>query len=431
MAIPLLLATCNKSTDFNPSASFGSGVDLTGSTLKSDQNHTSIYYSTDNGVTFTAYPVLKVGQKFQVKVSDDLLNKGAGLFLTNTTADDKSAPFYSFDWSASTPAPSNATSDVAEFTYNGSNKILVKIIDMHCPTDLSKYMGGWNVDEGTTVEVDSAGVKIKGPTPGKYLVGLSQDTHDAAKIWMSNVMGQGLNAYMNFTASSNYWDQKVTMPSQPIGVHGGTIAGTGKYDQCRMQLSLDVVYSFIDTVAVPKDTTIVKIDTVITIGGSKVHVTNYPDTTITPAHIAHIPYKYKWTYTFDEPAPLPKYCAYVPSSWTGAWLGVEACTGCSTDHNTITQDGSNPNKFWMNNWWGDGVPVYMLFTPSTNTFDQIVTVPSQSVNDPVDGSTTLPCTASGTGTYDQCKGTFTISSKYVIPNGTYAGTYTWVYNFHK
>ncbi len=427
IGLPLLFATCTQSTDFNPSASYGSTVDLTGSTLSGDQNNTSLYYSTDNGVTFVPYPALKVGQKFQVKVVDTKLNKGAGYFLTNTTSNGTSIPFFSFDWSASTPAPTSGTSDIAEFTYTGSNKISVKIIDMHCATDLTKYIGGWNVDEGTSIEVDSSDVKISGLKGGTYIVGLSQDTQDATKVWMYNVRGLGLNAYMNFSTSTSYWDQNVTMPSQPIGTHGATIKGSGTYDQCRMQLSLNVVYSFVDTVSLPIDTTIVKIDKTFKSGDSTLIVHNYPDTTITPAYVVHIPYQYKWTYTFDKPAP---YCAYDPSSWTGArTASIQQYS--EDDSENITVDGSNPNKFWMDNVWGDGGSAYFIMSPSTNYFDQFVTVPQQNVTDKAEG----PATISGSGVYDQCSGIITMGVTYtILPGGKHpgdAGTYSWTYLIHK
>ncbi len=114
------------------------------------------------------------------------------------------------------------------------------------------------------------------------------------------------------------------------------------------------------------------------------------------------------------------YCAFNPSSWTGVWGGDEvgACCG-GTDKNNITQDSSNPNKFWMDNFWGDHVPAYIIFTPSTNFHDQVVTLPKQTTAD--------PGVASGTGTYDQCSQTFTINTTYVA----FGGTYVWQYNFHR
>jgi hypothetical protein len=113
-------------------------------------------------------------------------------------------------------------------------------------------------------------------------------------------------------------------------------------------------------------------------------------------------------------------CNYSAASWKGVWKGDEvgACCG-GMDLNNITQDPSNPNKFIMDNFWGDGVNAYILLSPSTTYWDQIVTLPSQTTSE---GGK-----ASGTGTYDQCRGTFTINTTYVIGGKSY----NWQYNFHR
>jgi photosystem II stability/assembly factor-like uncharacterized protein len=105
-------------------------------------------------------------------------------------------------------------------------------------------------------------------------------------------------------------------------------------------------------------------------------------------------------------------CPYVASSWTGDWGGDEVGSCCGgTDNNTIRQDGTNPNKFIMDNFWGDGVDAYFILTPSsTSVFDQVLTMPQQVTSE---GGT-----ASGTGTYDQCAETFTIATKYSFPGLT-------------
>jgi hypothetical protein len=105
-------------------------------------------------------------------------------------------------------------------------------------------------------------------------------------------------------------------------------------------------------------------------------------------------------------------CPYNASSWTGAWGGDEvgACCG-GTDANAIRQDATDPNKFIMDNFWGDGVDAYFILTPSTTSvFDQVLTMPKQTTSEGY--------IASGTGTYDQCAGTFTIATKYTLPGLT-------------
>jgi len=114
------------------------------------------------------------------------------------------------------------------------------------------------------------------------------------------------------------------------------------------------------------------------------------------------------------------YSAFNASSWTGAWVGTESGACCSGDDSqTLTADPGNPNKITMDNWWADGVDVYMIFNPSTSIIDQTITIPEQTTSE---GGV-----ASGTGTYDQCRGTFVIASKYTIGGSTY----TWNYIFAK
>jgi hypothetical protein len=114
------------------------------------------------------------------------------------------------------------------------------------------------------------------------------------------------------------------------------------------------------------------------------------------------------------------YSPFNAASWTGEWGGDEvgACCG-GTDANNIRQDTSNPNKLIMDNFWGDGVDAYMIFSPSTSLADQVVTIPTQTTSE---GGV-----ASGTGTYEQCYGTFTINTTYKIGGKTY----NWQYNFHR
>lgn len=106
---------------------------------------------------------------------------------------------------------------------------------------------------------------------------------------------------------------------------------------------------------------------------------------------------------------MTDYCPYDASIWGGSWVGTEIPG--SVDDNTLTQDGADPNKYIMDNWWGDGVDAYIIFTPSTDPSTQIVTVPTQTTSE---GGV-----ASGTGTYNQCLGEFTLNAKYVLGGTTY------------
>lgn len=121
---------------------------------------------------------------------------------------------------------------------------------------------------------------------------------------------------------------------------------------------------------------------------------------------------------------ITDYVPYQAATWTGAWVGTEdgACCG-GDDANTLTADPNDPNKIIMNNYWGDHVDVYMIFKPSTNAGDQIVTIPEQTTSEGGE--------ASGTGTYDQCRNTFVIAAKYVIDveGDEEPETFEWDYYF--
>ncbi|MEJ0029460.1 MAG: hypothetical protein WDO15_03435 [Bacteroidota bacterium] len=119
-------------------------------------------------------------------------------------------------------------------------------------------------------------------------------------------------------------------------------------------------------------------------------------------------------------AIVSDYTAYSAGTWTGAWIGTENGACCSGDDpQTMTADPADPNKITMDNWWADGVDVTIMFTPSTGTADQTISIPTQTTSE--NG------VASGTGTYDQCRGVFTLAAKYVIGGKTY----TWSYEFAK
>jgi len=114
---------------------------------------------------------------------------------------------------------------------------------------------------------------------------------------------------------------------------------------------------------------------------------------------------------------MTDYCAYDANSWSGVYASQESGACCnSLEDNKFTQDPSDPNKWIMDNWWGDAVDAYVVFTPSTQPDDQIVTVPTQTTSE---GGV-----ASGTGTYNQCLKTMTISCKYVLGGATYQWTYS-------
>ncbi|HQQ98362.1 MAG TPA: hypothetical protein PLX35_13920 [Cyclobacteriaceae bacterium] len=129
-----------------------------------------------------------------------------------------------------------------------------------------------------------------------------------------------------------------------------------------------------------------------------------------------------------------KYCDYVEDSWTGKWVGTEAGSCCSGDDvNNIVKIA--PNTFQMDDFWGykEAGPGYtpvsavVVFTPSTNLNNQIMTFPAQNVVDPNDGNDGKEKILASPGTYDQCKNIWSSKVTYVF-GGT---NYTWVYSFRK
>ena len=114
------------------------------------------------------------------------------------------------------------------------------------------------------------------------------------------------------------------------------------------------------------------------------------------------------------------YKPYSQATWTGAWIGTEDGACCAgDDSNGITQDPANPNKFTMDNFWGDHVDAFFIMAPSTNWFDQTVEMPEQETSE---GGI-----ASGSGTYDQCRNTFTLATTYILDGDTLV----FDYNFHR
>ncbi|MEK6782989.1 MAG: hypothetical protein AABY93_14920 [Bacteroidota bacterium] len=115
--------------------------------------------------------------------------------------------------------------------------------------------------------------------------------------------------------------------------------------------------------------------------------------------------------------PMIGYCPYDPTVWPGVWLSVEAPG--TTEDNVITRDPdltNFPNRFHLDNWWGDGVDVYIDFNPSTDPYTQTIDIPTQT--------TTEDGVASGTGVYDQCTETITLQARYVIGGNTYDFIYS-------
>ena len=110
------------------------------------------------------------------------------------------------------------------------------------------------------------------------------------------------------------------------------------------------------------------------------------------------------------------FCPY-EANWAGTYTANEvyASSAYGPYNVTFSQDPGNPNRYNFTNFWDYGLPAYVVFTPTADDPDgQIVEFPEQIV----DGET-----LTGTGTYDQCLGSFKIQTNY-------AGS-DWRYDFKK
>jgi len=102
---------------------------------------------------------------------------------------------------------------------------------------------------------------------------------------------------------------------------------------------------------------------------------------------------------------MTDYCAYNASLWAGTYAASEARSTVYGPYDLVlTQDGSNPNRFNITNFYdcGDNSR-YIVFSVSSNPATQVVSFPSQ---------TTATGTVSGTGTYNQCLRTLSINVTY-------------------
>ena len=227
----LLVVTCTKDKD-KVFATLTSNVDLTGSTLAADQASTALLFSTDGGTTYQNFGDIKAGQKFKVQILDRTLGH-------NLKAND----FYAFDWSASNPKPTDATSDSPEFTMSsGDNKILVTVLDAHCNFEASSWLGDWGGAEGP-VSLNGVVVVADGGTDDITIIA---DSGTPNGFIMDNYFTDGPLELVHFTmsTSTSAKDQIVTIPQQIAPKTGGTVSGSGTYDQCRGVFTIDA--KFID-----------------------------------------------------------------------------------------------------------------------------------------------------------------------------------------
>jgi len=111
------------------------------------------------------------------------------------------------------------------------------------------------------------------------------------------------------------------------------------------------------------------------------------------------------TYTVTD------YCTYDQNAWGGDYNATETSDfygGYGPYTVTLVQDGTNKDKYTTSNWYDSGIPIYMVFSSSTDVASQVVTVPAQDYQ-----ASTLR-TISATGKYNQCLKIITFNFVYKV-----------------
>jgi hypothetical protein len=114
----LVLISCDKDDD-DKITKFDSKVDVSSSSIVADKYQMTLKFSTDNGTTWVDYPIVKVGQSYQVKVIDE---------KTGTDATEESC--FVSDWSSSNPQPAGVDGGVATFTMSSTNELIAKVTNV-------------------------------------------------------------------------------------------------------------------------------------------------------------------------------------------------------------------------------------------------------------------------------------------------------------
>ena len=232
LVLPLLLGMCTKE-DKQP-FQLHSKVNVENSSVKDDFNVTTLWFSTNDGKSYSANPVLAVGKKFKVRVMDE----NTGLFLINSNC-------FAPDWSLSNPKPDNAASDSPDFTLAESLSLHVVVTNLWLPPDPSSWAGDWVGAEGTLLK-NGASLGAGSNDDMPFTVDPANTSNG---LIMDNFFGDGAGVTVNFVLnpSTNLEDQTVTVPTQTTS-EGGVAAGSGTFDQCTKALTISVTYTFGATV---------------------------------------------------------------------------------------------------------------------------------------------------------------------------------------
>jgi len=209
---------CNDESD--KIKTFSALADISGSpslTAAKERYKMTVRYSTDGGQTYSDWPAVAKGQSYLAKVvaSDD--------------APIQPGSCYAVDWSASTPAPDNVTGTTAEFTMGHDNELVAKITDTdYGPFDRSFWLGDFTGDESGCCSSKDDNV-------------FRADPSNPNAVIMDNFWGDGVDAQLVFTPSTNKNDQVATIPAQTTSEGGVITASTGTYDQCAQTITFAAI----------------------------------------------------------------------------------------------------------------------------------------------------------------------------------------------
>jgi hypothetical protein len=222
LIIMAVTIACNDDSD--KIKTFSALADISGSPSLTDNDekyNMVVMYSTDGGATFVDWPAVAKGQSYMAKV----VNRDGGDLPIQPGS------CYAVDWSTSVPAPDDVQGTMATFTMGHDNALVAKVTDTdYGPFDRSYWLGAFTGDEhGTCCEGghDKQVFRIDPSNPNAII--------------MNNFWGDGVDAQIVFTPSTNKNDQVITIPAQTTDDPGTITAATGTYDQCSQTIEFEAI----------------------------------------------------------------------------------------------------------------------------------------------------------------------------------------------
>ncbi len=106
------------------------------------------------------------------------------------------------------------------------------------------------------------------------------------------------------------------------------------------------------------------------------------------------------------PFHMDEFCAYSAGSWAGTYASGYSTGNYYADN--LTVDGSTANRYHIDNFLNKGYNIYFDMSPSTNPYNQTITIPSQTTP----GGVVVGDAGNDPSTYDQCSGTINLNLKY-------------------